>query len=95
LVSRIENSLKSVNKSTMQSCLDILDNGKQDKRVTIDGAGRSLQSALLLANELENLYGIRVNQVNNANLRPLREGDIFIVNSRSGSGKALRMLNLH
>ena len=89
LVNRIENSLKSVNKSTMQSCLDILDNGKQDKRVTIDGAGRSLQSALLLANELENLYGIRVNQVNNANLRPLREGDIFIVNSRSGSGKAI------
>lgn len=88
LVRRIENSLKSINKSTMQNCLEILDNGKQVKRVTIDGAGRSLQSALLLANELENLYGIRVNQVENANLRPLREGDIFIVNSRSGKGKA-------
>ncbi|MFX1444740.1 MAG: SIS domain-containing protein [Promethearchaeota archaeon] len=72
----------------MQTCLEILENGKQDKRVTIDGAGRSLQSALLLANELENLYGIRVNQVNNANLRPLRGGDVFIVNSRSGIGKS-------
>jgi D-arabinose 5-phosphate isomerase GutQ len=90
LVRKIEDSLKSINKSIMQSCLEILDNGKQDKRVTIDGAGRSLQSVLLLANELENSYGIRVNQVNNANLRPLREGDIFIVNSRSGSGKSVK-----
>ncbi len=90
LARKIEDALKSVNKRVMQSCLDILDNGKQEKRVTIDGAGRSLQSALLLANELENLYGIRVNQVNNANLRPLRKGDIFIVNSRSGSGKSTR-----
>lgn len=88
LVRKIEDSLKSVNKSTVQSCLEILEKGKQNKRVTIDGAGRSLQSVLLLANELENLYGIRVNQVNNANLRPLREGDIFIVNSRSGLGKS-------
>ncbi|MFX1338601.1 MAG: SIS domain-containing protein [Promethearchaeota archaeon] len=88
LVRRIEDSLKSVNYNTMQTCLEILENGKQDKRVTIDGAGRSLQSALLLANELENLYGIRVNQVNNANLRPLRGGDVFIVNSRSGIGKS-------
>ena len=88
LARKIEDSLKSVNKDVMQSCLEILDVGKQDKRVTIDGAGRSLQSALLLANELENLYGIRINQVNNANLRPLRKGDIFIVNSRSGEGKS-------
>ena len=88
LVGCIERALRSIDKSTMQSCLEILDNGKQNKRVTIDGAGRSLQSALLLANELENLYGIRVNQVNNANLRPLRQGDIFVVNSRSGSGKS-------
>ncbi len=45
---------------------------------------------MLLTNELENIYGIRVNQVSNANLRPLRKGDIFIVNSRSGSGKSLQ-----
>ena len=90
LVRKIEDSLKSVNKSIMQSCLEILDSGKQERRITIDGAGRSLQSALLLANELENLYGIRVNQVNNANLRPLRKGDIFIVNSRSGEGKSTK-----
>ena len=88
LVQRIEYSFKGLNKKTMQRCLEILDSGKKNKRVTIDGAGRSLQSALLLANELENSYGIRVNQVSNANLRPLRKGDIFIVNSRSGEGKS-------
>ncbi|TFG26132.1 MAG: hypothetical protein EU532_10665 [Promethearchaeota archaeon] len=88
LVQRIENSFQGLNKETMQRCLKILENGRKDKRVTIDGAGRSLQSVLLLANELENSYSIRVNQVSNANLRPLRKGDIFIVNSRSGQGKS-------
>lgn len=88
LVTKIENSLKNVDAEVMNRCLELLDNGKEYKRITIDGAGRSLQSALLLANELENTYGFRVNQVSNANLRPLRKGDVFIVNSRSGGGKA-------
>jgi len=89
LVKRVENSLENYDKNTMLRCLDILNNGKKNQRITIAGAGRSLQSVLLLANELENRYGIRVNQVSNANLRPLRKGDIFIVNSRSGEGKSL------
>lgn len=89
LVSRIDMSLKNVDRNIVSNCLDLLNNGKTNKRVIVDGAGRSLQSVLLLTNELENTYGIRVNQVSNANLRPLREGDVFIVNSRSGSGKSL------
>ncbi len=88
LVSRIEDSLSNINKERMLNCLEILDKGRENKRITIDGAGRSLQSVLLLANELERSYRIRVNEVNNANLRPLRKGDIFIVNSRSGEGKS-------
>ncbi|MFX1237839.1 MAG: hypothetical protein ACFFAS_02040 [Promethearchaeota archaeon] len=88
LVDRIERSLNDIDKDTVANCLDLLNKGKTDKRVIVDGAGRSLQSVLLLTNELDNTYGIRVNQVSNANLRPLRKGDIFIVNSRSGSGKS-------
>ena len=87
-VSRIEDSLGNIDKERMINCLEILDKGRENKRITIDGAGRSLQSVLLLANELENSYHIRINEVNNANLRPLRKGDIFIVNSRSGKGKS-------
>ena len=90
LVNRIESSLEGIDQDTIANCLDLLDKGgKNHKRVIVDGAGRSLQSVLLLTDELENAYGIRVNQVSNANLRPLRKGDIFIVNSRSGSGKSL------
>ncbi|MFX1274344.1 MAG: hypothetical protein ACFFBP_01940 [Promethearchaeota archaeon] len=85
---RIESSLRDIDQQIITNCLELLDKGKDNKRVIVDGAGRSLQSVLLLTNELENTYGIRVNQVSNANLRPLRKGDIFIVNSRSGSGKS-------
>ncbi|MFO8017028.1 MAG: hypothetical protein R6U96_00190 [Promethearchaeia archaeon] len=89
LIERIETALKNVNLETVENCLDILKEGADDKRVTVAGAGRSLQSALLLARELESTYGIRINCVNNANLRPLRSGDIFLANSRSGSGKII------
>ncbi len=89
LVSRIEHSLKDIDQNIVANCLELLSSGgKNHKRVIVDGAGRSLQSVLLLTNELESEYGIRVNQVSNANLRPLRKGDIFIVNSRSGTGKS-------
>lgn len=83
LVSKIKKSLRNVNKQEVYKFLDALKSGMDNKRVTVDGAGRSLQSVLLLVSQLENTYGIRVNQVNNANLRPLRKGDIFIANSRS------------
>ena len=83
LVGKIKKSLENVNKEEVYKFLDALKAGIDNKRVTVDGAGRSLQSVLLLVSQLENTYGIRVNQVNNANLRPLREGDIFIANSRS------------
>lgn len=89
LVRRIETALNNLDLETVEDCLNILKEGIKDKRVTVDGAGRSLQSALLLARELENTYGIRINCVNNANLRPLRSGDIFLANSRSGSGKII------
>ena len=88
LANRIETSLKDIDQEIIANCLELLNKGMENKRVIVDGAGRSLQSLLLLTNELENEYGIRVNQVSNANLRPLRKGDIFIVNSRSGSGKS-------
>ncbi|MBN1799872.1 MAG: hypothetical protein JW891_00100 [Candidatus Lokiarchaeota archaeon] len=88
LVDHIETAMKGIDKNTVTNCLELLNKGKTNKRVIVDGAGRSLQSVLLLTNELDNAYGIRVNQVSNANLRPLRSGDIFIVNSRSGSGKS-------
>lgn len=89
LVNSIDHSLKDIDQDIVANCLGLLNSGGiNDKRVIVDGAGRSLQSVLLLTNELESKYGIRVNQVSNANLRPLRKGDIFIVNSRSGSGKS-------
>ena len=89
LVSRIENSFKDIDQNIVAYCLELLSSGgKNHKRVIVDGAGRSLQSVLLLTKELESEYGIRVNQVSNANLRPLRKGDIFVVNSRSGTGKS-------
>ncbi|TFG01003.1 MAG: SIS domain-containing protein [Promethearchaeota archaeon] len=83
LVGKIKKSLDNVDKKEVYKFLDALKSGMDDKRVTVDGAGRSLQSVLLLVSQLENTYGIRVNQVNNANLRPLRGGDIFVANSRS------------
>ena len=89
LANRIEHSLKDIDHDIVANGLEMLNSGgKNHKRVIVDGAGRSLQSVLLLTNELESEYGIRVNQVSNANLRPLRKGDIFIVNSRSGTGKS-------
>ncbi|MGV9171423.1 MAG: hypothetical protein ACOC44_04990 [Promethearchaeia archaeon] len=89
LVERIETALKNVDLQTVERILQILKEGAKDKRITVAGAGRSLQSALLLSRELESTYGIRVNCVNNANLRPLRRGDIFLANSRSGTGKII------
>jgi D-arabinose 5-phosphate isomerase GutQ len=83
LVGKIRKSLKNINRKEVYKFLDYLKQGIETKRVTVDGAGRSLQSVLLLLTQLENTFGIRVNQVNNANLRPLRAGDIFIANSRS------------
>ncbi|MBD3253840.1 MAG: SIS domain-containing protein [Candidatus Lokiarchaeota archaeon] len=90
MVTRIENSLQNLDMTVMERCLNQLYQGRLDKRVTVCGAGRSLQSVLLLGNELENVYGVRVNQVSNANLRPLKAGDFFIVNSHSGSRKVLK-----
>ncbi len=83
LVGKIKLSLSNVDKKEVYKFLDALREGMETKRVTVDGAGRSLQSVLLLVSQLENTYGIRANQVNNANLRPLRKGDIFVANSRS------------
>jgi D-arabinose 5-phosphate isomerase GutQ len=83
LVGRIESALKNVDREKVYEFLHLLRESMQDKRVTVDGSGRSLQSALLLTTQLEKSYGIRVNQVQNANLRPLREGDIFVANSNS------------
>ncbi len=83
LVSRIERILKNVDRNKVYEFIDLLRESMQEKRVTVDGSGRSLQSSLLLTTQLEKSYGIRVNQVQNANLRPLREGDIFVANSNS------------
>lgn len=89
MVFKIRESLKSLNRYDITSVLKLLDAGlKDDRKVIIDGSGRSLQSVLLLMDALEtNGYGVNVNTVGNANLRPLRPGDSFIMNSRSGEGK--------
>ncbi|TXT67505.1 MAG: hypothetical protein BAJALOKI1v1_80038 [Promethearchaeota archaeon] len=83
LVGQIEKALNNVDCSKVSDFLDLLKESMKNRRVTVDGSGRSLQSALLLATQLEKAYGIRVNQVQNANLRPLRAGDIFVANSFS------------
>ncbi len=89
MVERIKNSLSSLDTEVIKDVLELLYEGKTNKNITIDGAGRSGLSLELFKDLVEDDYGIRIKSASNANLRPLKENDIFIANSRSGSGKVL------
>ncbi len=90
MLNSIDESLNKIDDGVIRDCLELLSNGVKEKRITVNGSGRSLLSVLLFNDSAENWYGTRVSQVNNANLRPLIKEDIFISNSRSGSGRTLK-----
>ncbi len=96
LVDRIKKSVRSIDKSVMQNCLNIIKENKNnyaeynnERRSTVDGAGRSLESALFIKGSLKRKYSRNIKKASDGTTRPLRKGDLYIVNSRSGSGTAV------
>jgi len=86
----VKDSLKGLDREKLKSIFALLIEARNTGSSTIvDGQGRSLESILLAEECLEHNGFPIILPTKNANLRPWRKDDVFIVNTGSGTGSPL------
>ena len=87
----VKKTTSSINEDTLRKIFLILSGARRlNRNVIVDGQGRSKQSILLVEDCLEHNGFDIIYPTSNANLRPWKKGDIFIINSGSGGGSTLK-----
>ncbi len=91
LINVVDKTIKSLEEDKLLSLFNILIDARDNhKRVITDGKGRSKQSISLMEDCLEQNGFPIILPTSNANLRPWKAEDIFIMNSGSGSASPLK-----
>ncbi|MHA1520448.1 MAG: hypothetical protein ACTSRK_09720 [Promethearchaeota archaeon] len=96
LTNVVRYTLKEISREKLLRIFETLINVRKEQEngikraIIVDGQGRSLQSLLLMEDSLEHNGFNIILPVSNANLRPWKQGDVFIFNTGSGSGSPLK-----
>ncbi|OLS14345.1 MAG: hypothetical protein RBG13Loki_1994 [Promethearchaeota archaeon CR_4] len=86
----VKESLKGLDREKLKAIFAILIEARNaGASIIVDGQGRSLESILLAEECLEHNGFPIILPTKNANLRPWKKGDVFIVNTGSGTGSPL------
>ncbi len=86
----VKDSLKGLDREKLKEIFAVLIAAREKgNSVIVDGQGRSLESILLAEECLEHNGFPIILPTKNANLRPWKKDDVFIVNTGSGTGSPL------